>query len=79
MYHRPLTNTSSLKIAAAYYPMLCPEQTLIFIYELQVAGHVIDVILVEAHDAVPRLGVCQATQRSILNRHLCTGAFFYVR
>ncbi len=41
-----------------------------FLYELQFAGYVVDVVLVEAHDAVPELGVHQATQRSILNRHL---------
>jgi hypothetical protein len=41
---------------------------------LQVAGHVVDVVLVEAHDAVTRLGVRQAPQRSILNRHL----FFFM-
>ncbi len=37
---------------------------------LQVAGHVVDVVLVEAHDAVPWLGVRQAPQRSVLNRNL---------
>jgi hypothetical protein len=37
---------------------------------LQVARHVVDVVLVEAHDAVPRLGVRQAPQSSILNRQL---------
>ncbi len=56
------------------YPTLYPEQTFIFLSELQVAGHVVDVVLVEAHDAVPRLGVRQATQRFILNRNL----FFFM-
>ncbi len=37
-------------------------------------GHVVDVVLVEAHDAVPGLGVPQAPQRFILNRNLF---FFY--
>jgi hypothetical protein len=42
---------------------------------LQVAGHVVDVVLVEAHNAVPRLGVRQAPQRFILDIHL----FFWTR
>jgi hypothetical protein len=55
-------------------PALCPEEKFIFLYALQVAGHVVDVVLVEAQDAVPRLGVCQAPQSSVLKRNL----FFFM-